>query len=35
MQVARGGLDVTVSEQALDGGEVNAGFDHVGGKRVA
>ncbi len=35
MQVPPGGADVTVTQQLLDGEEVNAAFKQVGGKAVA
>ncbi len=35
MQVAHGGADMTMAEQALDGVQVDAGFEQVGGEAVA
>ena len=34
VQVAHGGADMAVAEQTLDGREVDAGFDEVGGERM-
>ena len=35
MQIAHGGRDVAVAQQALNGGQVHAGFEQMGGKAVA
>ena len=35
MQIAGGGTDIGVAEQNLDGTEIGAGVEHVGGAGVA
>ena len=35
MQIAHGGRDVAVAQEALNGGQVHAGFEQVGGETVS
>jgi hypothetical protein len=35
MQIAGGGTDIGVAQQNLDGTEIGAGVEHVGGAGVA